>query len=178
MNNLQVFNYNSNEIRTFTKDDEVWFVAKDVCNILALKNPTEALKSLDDDEKMTLRNSEGHSGQRGGAQSFNIISQPGVWKLAFRSKKPIAKDFTRWVIHDVLPDIYKHGMYISDKLREAAQVDKKAFDAVVNKYLAEKEKVKALEAQITEDAAYVTLGKVVLALPGSVTVADAAQFLA
>ena len=92
---IQAFNYNSGIVRTLERDGEIWFVAKDVCDILGLMNPTEALKSLDDDEKMTLRNSEGHSGQRGGAQLFNVINEPGLYKLAFRSNMPVAKKFTK-----------------------------------------------------------------------------------
>ena len=108
---IQAFNYNSGIVRTLERDGEIWFVAKDVCDILGLMNPTEALKSLDDDEKMTLRNSEGHSGQRGGAQSFNVINEPGLYRLAFRSNKPEAKKFTKWVSSEVLPTIRKTGSY-------------------------------------------------------------------
>ena len=178
MNELQIFNYNNNEIRTVIKDGEAWFVAKDVCDVLGLVNSRKAVSELYDNEKMTVTNSYGHSGQRGGAQFLNVINEPGLYKLIFKSRKKEAKDFQDFVFYEVLPDIRKHGMFISDKLIEQAKVDKKEFDTVVNKYLAEKEKVRALEAQIEEEAAYVTLGKVVLALPGSVTVADAAQFLA
>ena len=110
MNDLQVFVYqDSNMMRTVQIDGEVWFVAKDVCDILGLANPTEAIRSLDEDEKMTLRNSEGHSGQRGGAQSFNVISEPAVYKLVFRSNKPEAKAFLRWVTHEVLPQVMRSG---------------------------------------------------------------------
>ena len=174
MNNLQVFNYNSNEIRTVIKDGEAWFVGKDVAGALGYSDTFGALKKhVDNEDKQNCQNDSFET-----PRGLTVINEAGVYSLIFSSKLQTAKQFKRWVTHEVLPDIRKHGMYISDKLREAAQVDKKAFDAVVNKYLTEKEKVKALEAQITEEAAYVTLGKVVLALPGSVTVADAAQFLA
>ena len=108
---LQVFDYKGLAVRTVEKDSEVWFVAKDVCDILELSNPTEALRSLDDDEKMTLTNSEGHSGQRGGAQSYNVINEPGMYKLIFKSRKAEAKEFTRWVTHEVLPQIRETGNY-------------------------------------------------------------------
>ena len=121
MNNaLQVFDYNGSTIRTVDKDGEVWFVAKDVCDVLELTNPTEAIRSLDNDEKMTLRDTEGHSGQRGGAQFFNVINESGLYKLTFRSQKPEAKKFTRWVTHDVLPTIRKTGSY---KVRKSEEKD-------------------------------------------------------
>ena len=90
---------------------DTWFVAADVCRVLELSNPTEALKALDEDEKMTLRNSEGHSGQRGGAQSYNVISESGLYSLVFRSNKPEAREFSKWVRSEVLPAIRKTGSY-------------------------------------------------------------------
>ena len=109
---IQVFNYDgSRQVRTLDRDGEVWFVAKDVCDVLGLGNPSEAIRPLDDDEKMTLNNSEGHSRQRGGAQMLNIVNEPGLYKLIFKSRKTEAKNFTRWVTHEVLPAIRKTGAY-------------------------------------------------------------------
>ena len=109
--NIQLFQYEGTPVRTVVQDGEVWFVAKDVCDVLGLDNPTEAIKSLDDDERMTLRNSEGHSGQRGGAQLLNVISEPGLYALVFRSNKAEAKAFARWVRHEVLPQIAHAGSF-------------------------------------------------------------------
>ena len=78
-------------------------------------NPTESIKSLDDDEKMTLRNSEGHSGQRGGAQMLNVISEAGLYTLLLRSNKEEAKPFRRWVTHEVLPTLRKTGSYTIER---------------------------------------------------------------
>lgn len=176
-NTIKIFTYNNNEVRTVIQNGEVWFVAKDVCDILELTNVTKAIKSLDDDEKMTLTQSYGHSGQRGGAQFLNVINESGLYTLIFKSIKPEAKQFRRWVTHEVLPDIRKYGMYLSPNAQDAFQVNRDVFDTVVNKYIAEKGKVKALEEQIRNDAQYTTLGKVVSALPGCVTVGEAANFL-
>ena len=111
MTELQVFRYKDQQVRTIERDGEVWFIAKDVCDILDIRNTSDAIKSLDDDEKMTLDFSEGHSGQRGGAQSYNGINEAGMYKLIFNSRKPEAKEFTRWVTHEVLPSIRKTGSY-------------------------------------------------------------------
>ena len=110
-NALQVFTYKAHEVRAVIMNGDTWFVAADVCRVLELTNPTEALKALDDDEKMTLRNSEGHSGQRGGAQSYNVISESGLYSLVFRSNKPEAREFSKWVRSEVLPAIRKTGSY-------------------------------------------------------------------
>ncbi len=109
---IQVFSFEQKDVRVIERNGEPWFVAADVCAVLGYVNITDALnKHVDDDEKMTLSNREGHSGQRGGAQSFNIINEPGLYKLIMRSNKPEAKMFQRWVTHDVLPAIRKTGGY-------------------------------------------------------------------
>ena len=110
-NELQVFEYKGAHVRTVEIDGEAWLVAKDVCDILGIANARDAVSELDDDEKMTVANPDGHSGQRGGAQMFNVINEPGLYKLTFKSRKPAAKDFTRWVTHEVLPTIRKTGSY-------------------------------------------------------------------
>ena len=114
-NALQVFNYKAKEVRTTIIDGEIWFVAKDVCDVLEIKNARDAVSMLDDDEKMTVDNSDGHSGQRGGAQSYNVINEAGLYALVFRSNKPEAKEFSRWVRHDVLPSIRQTGSYAAHK---------------------------------------------------------------
>ena len=111
-NSLQVFDYEGSNVRTVILDDEVWFVAKDVCDILGLDNVTQAISTLDDDEKMTLSQNEGHSGKRGGAQSLNVVSEPGLYALIFKSQKPEAKAFARWVRHELLPQVMHTGSYI------------------------------------------------------------------
>ena len=105
--NIEIFNYNTHEVRTVNKDGEVWFVAQDVCDVLGLSNPTEALKSLDDDEKNTLRISEGNRGN----PNLNIISEPGLYALTLRSNKPEARKFSRWVRHELLPQVLRTGTY-------------------------------------------------------------------
>ena len=104
---IQLFNYGENAVRTLERDGEIWFVAKDVCDVLELANPTEALRALDDDEKNSLRISEGNRGN----PNVNVINEPGLYRLAFRSNKPEAKKFTKWVASEVLPTIRKTGSY-------------------------------------------------------------------
>lgn len=120
MNDIQIFNFQSNEVRVVKDDNgEPWFVAKDVCEVLGLTNPSEALKSLDSDEKSTLRNSEGRAGA--GAQRFNIINESGLYALVIRSNKPNARKFRKWVTSEVLPSIRKHGGYIASNGTESVE---------------------------------------------------------
>lgn len=105
-NEMQKFDFKGASLRTLTDGaGEPWFVAKDVCDILALSNATVALQSLDDDE-LTKFNLGGQHGEA------NIISEPGLYRLVMKSRKPEAKEFQRWVTHEVLPQIRKTGGYI------------------------------------------------------------------
>lgn len=111
-NEIQQFDFKGDQVRILgDKKGEPWFVAKDVCDILELNNVTEALRPLDDDEKSNFRNSE--VAQNGGRAPI-IISEPGLYKLIMRSRKPEAKEFQRWVTHEVLPSIRRHGVYATD----------------------------------------------------------------
>ena len=104
MNELIVKQFESSSVRIIMVENETWWVAKDVCDILDLTNPSESLKPLDSDEKRTLRISEG-------GPENNIINEAGLYTLIMRSNKPQTKSFRRWVTHDVLPEIRKTGGY-------------------------------------------------------------------
>jgi len=69
------------------------------------------IRRLDDDERMTIDSTDGHSGKRGGAQSHNVVNEPGLYSMVLGSRKPEAKAFKRWITHDVIPTIRKTGMY-------------------------------------------------------------------
>ncbi|GEL74613.1 P63C domain-containing protein [Myxococcus virescens] len=109
-NALQPFMFDNTPVRTVIgPDGEPWLMATDVCAILGLSNPRDAVGRLDDDEKATVGNADGQPGR--GAQTFNIISESGVWALTMRSRKPEAKRFRKWVTKEVIPSIRKTGAY-------------------------------------------------------------------
>ncbi|WP_158599928.1 phage antirepressor [Azospirillum cavernae] len=108
---MTVFAFEGLDVRITDRAGDPWFVLADVCRVLEIGNPSDAAKRVDDDEKMTLDNTEGHSGQRGGAQSFTIINESGLYSLILTSRKPAAKRFKKWVTADVLPTIRKTGSY-------------------------------------------------------------------
>lgn len=106
MNELQIFNNEEfGEIRTVSIGNEPWFVAGDICKALDLRNPTMAMERLDDDEKSKL-----NLGLPGGAT--NCVNEYGLYSLVLASRKKEAKDFKRWITHEVLPSIRKNGGYI------------------------------------------------------------------
>lgn len=93
-------------VRVAVRNGEPWFVANDVCAALGLKNPRDSIEKLDEDEKGVAI-----SDTLGGAQEVNVINESGLYTLTFRSHKPAAKTFKRWVTHEVLPAIRRTGMY-------------------------------------------------------------------
>ena len=122
MTNLQIFNYESNKVRIISGEDgEPWFVAKDVCDILELANARDAVSILDDDEKSSVRISDGTS-PKGGNPNMNIISESGLYTLIMRSNKPEAKKFRKWVTSEVLPSIRKTGCYSAYSSSDGAHI--------------------------------------------------------
>ncbi|MDF8369276.1 hypothetical protein G9403_06480 [Weissella paramesenteroides] len=102
-NEVQVFNFEQMNVRTVEIDDEVWFVAVDVAKALEIKNVSDALKRLDDDERGRF-----NLGRQG---ETNVISEAGLYRFIGGSRKKEAKQFMRWVNHEVLPSIRKTGGY-------------------------------------------------------------------
>ena len=102
---VSVFNFNSNEVRTVSRDGAVWFVAVDVCNALGYSNTSKAIGDhLDADEK--ANESLGLAGS-----PVNIINESSLYALVLRSRKPEARKFAKWVTSEVLPAIRKTGSY-------------------------------------------------------------------
>ncbi|SEB15958.1 Phage antirepressor protein KilAC domain-containing protein [Thalassobacillus cyri] len=129
MNELQkVFNYGEQQVRTVIIDDVVWFIAADVCTVLDIKNSHDAVVRLDADEKATSV-----IPTQFGDKEMNLVNESGLYSLIFRSRKKEAKQFKRWVTHEVLPSIRKNGSYnpqvpqsFSEALRLAADLQEEA----------------------------------------------------
>jgi prophage antirepressor-like protein len=109
------FSFHGHEVKVVAHGDEYWFLAEDVCQILALANRSQALSRLDDDEKGTIIIND---------KPVLIVSEPGLYALTMRSRKDETKAFRRWVTHDVLPALRKTGRY------EVAQQPLSALDAL------------------------------------------------
>ena len=108
-NEIQRFDFRGAALRTLTDEaGEPWFVLKDCMSILDLGNPTETVKMFDKDEFSTTEVID----SIGRRQQTYIISEPGLYRLVMKSRKPEAKEFQRWVTHEVLPSIRKHGGYM------------------------------------------------------------------
>lgn len=117
MNDIQIFNFQSNGVRVVKGDNgEPWFVAKDICDVLGLGNITEALRNLDDDELSSEILKSGNQGRE-----MKLVSESGLYALVIRSNKPNARKFRKWVTSEVLPSIRKHGGYIASNGTESVE---------------------------------------------------------
>lgn len=113
-NEIQKFDFKGAALRTLTDEaGEPWFLLKDCMSILDLGNPTETVKMFDKDEFSTTEVID----SIGRRQQTYIISEPGLYRLVMKSRKPEAKEFQRWVTHEVLPSIRKHGGYMAGQER-------------------------------------------------------------
>lgn len=127
MNELQLFNFENNQVRTLLINDEPWFVGKDVAKILGYSNPRDALsKHVDDEDKNSVAIRDGNKGN----PNQTVINESGVYALVFGSKLTSAKRFKHWVTSEVLPTIRKTGGYTMPKTYLEAL---KAFTAEVEK---------------------------------------------
>ena len=121
MQDLQIFNFESQKVRTMTIDEEPYFVANDVAKILGYKKTRNAIArhvELDDVKVAPIR------GPLGGVQTTKVINESGLYSLIMSSKLLSAKKFKHWVTSEVLPAIRQHGAYLTDQ---------KALDIITNK---------------------------------------------
>ena len=115
MNELQLFNYEGQELRTVLLNDMTWWVANDVAKILSLKNIRKNLAAFPDDEQADV--TIGYTSSNGIVQNRKVlcVNEAGLYRLIFQSRKAEAEKFKRWVFHEVIPAIRKTGSYTMQK---------------------------------------------------------------
>ncbi|AQZ45599.1 phage antirepressor [Paenibacillus larvae] len=168
MNQLQVFHFTGKDVRVVVKDGHPWWVAKDVSELLGFRMASDFTRTLDDDEKDTqiVRTP-------GGNQEVTIINESGLYSAILKSRKPEAKQFKRWVTHEVLPAIRKTGMYAADELLDNPEFLIQA----ATKLKEEREVRRQLEAQVKSDRPKVLFADSVTASPTSILVGELAKML-
>ncbi len=170
MNDLQIFkNSEFGEIRTVTKNNEPWFVAIDVCNALELSNPTVVVGRLDEDERTKF-----NLGRQG---MTNIVSEYGLYNLILASRKKEAKKFKRWITHEVIPTIRKHGAYMSSEVIEKTLSDPDYLIRLATNLKEEKAKRALAEAQIERDKPKVLFADTVSSSNKSCLVGELAKLI-
>lgn len=169
MNQLQQFMYGHQEVRSTLIDEQPWFVAKDVCDVLEIANPTQAINRLDVDERSML-----NIGRQGEA---NVVNEYGLYSLIIGSRKPEAKQFKRWITHEVIPSIRKHGAYMTPQTIEQAITSPDFLIQLANKIKDEQTKNKLLEEKIEQDKPKVHFAESVEISKDSILIADLAKLL-
>lgn len=170
-NSIQRFDFKGAALRTLTDENgEPWFVAKDVCDILEISNPSDALKRLDDDERSRF-----NLGRQG---ETNIVNEAGLYVLVLGSRKPEAHEFKRWVTHEVLPQIRRTGGYIPTSeadddmtiLAKAVMIGQRTMEA-------QKQKIAAQQSRIDELQPKASAWDNFVDIPDALSVRDSAKLL-
>lgn len=141
-NTAKEFVFNNLRVRVFVKNNEPWFVAKDVCDVLEISNPNNVYARLDEDEKDSIHTTDSIS--RG--HDVIIVSEPGLYSIVLSSRKPEAKAFKRWITHEVIPSIRKHGAYMTQPTIDKLVDNPDLIIELCNK-LKEERKLRAEEEQ-------------------------------
>lgn len=172
MNELQVFSYEGNEIRTVQRGDETWWVLKDVCDVLDLTSPHKVAERLDEDEK-------GRSliPTLGGSQELSVVNESGLYNVILRSDKPEAKKFKRWVTHDVLPTIRKHGAYVTPAKLEELMNDPDSWITMLTALKDERAAKERLQLEVTKNEPKVVFANAVSVSEGTILIGELAKIL-
>jgi len=171
MSNLpQIFNYQDKQIRTVLVDKEPWFVAKDVCEVLEITDTWSAVSRLSEKMKGTDTIST-----LGGNQEMNIISEAGVYKIVFTSRKPEAEKFTDWVTSEVLPAIRKYGTYMTPETIEQALADPDTIIKIATQLKIERQKRAEAEKQIEQSKPLVSFAETCMKSKDSLLVRELAK---
>lgn len=175
-NEIQVFqNQEFGELRTVVREGEPWFVASDVCAAMEIGNPSQALARLDTDERFTTLIS--NEGAASGKSQMAFVSESGLYSLVLGSRKPQAHAFKRWVTHDVIPSIRKHGAYATpealDKMIASPEFGIKLLTALKS----EQDKRKAAEAKVEADKPKVLFADSVATSRQSILIRELAKLL-
>lgn len=144
-NKIKVFeNAEFGPVRTVTINGEPWFVASDVCKALGIDSTST--RRLDDDEKNTLRLTQGIPGN----PNVTVVNEPGLYTLVLGSRKPEAKAFKRWITHEVIPDIRQYGMYATSDFLDKALGNPDNWIRMLTEYSAVKKENETLKLKTVE----------------------------
>lgn len=172
MNKPQIFNFNGAQIRTIEKNGEPWFVLKDVCEVLELRNPRMVKDRLPEDVSSTypLRTA-------GGVQQTTIINEDGLYDVILESRKPEARAFRKWVTSEVLPAIRQHGGYLTPQKIEEVLLNPDTIIDLAQRLKQANEEKEKLTAQIEADKPKVIFADSVATSKSSILIGDLAKIL-
>lgn len=188
MNELKVFDSPQfGSIRTVIQNDEPWFVAADVCNLFGETNRNRAMQALEADEKGYTQ-----IDTPGGRQQMSIVNEAGLYTLLFAMQPQKArgvsdeyveqrqeqlKAFKRWITHDVIPSIRKHGAYMTPQKLEEVLLSPDTLIQLATNLKVEQEKNKRLMAHIEETKPKVLFAESVECSDTEILIRDLAKLL-
>jgi Prophage antirepressor len=150
MNELQIFeNEEFGKIRVVLQGNEPWFIAKDICDVLELSDTGKAVGRLDLDEGSRIEID--HPQSKDKMIEVYAVNEYGLYSLVLGSRKPEAKSFKRWITHEVIPSIRKHGTYMTADTIEKVLTDPDTIIQIATNLKVERQKREAAEKQIETD---------------------------
>lgn len=176
-NSIQVFNNEDfGQIRALEIEGQPWFMAKDVCDALGIR--TNTVRSiLDEDEVSEANVNSIDIGPDSGGRAPLIITEAGLYSLVLKSRKPEARRFKRWVTHDVLPAIRRHGIYATPDMAEAALADPDVLIAALTALKDERKRSTALMEDNARMLPKAVAYDAIIDTDGTMTVTEAARYL-
>ena len=175
INELQVFSYEGSEIRTVQLSGEPWWVLKDICDVLELSNPSVIADRLDEDEKAKVDPKQ-YLGSRSN-EPATVISESGLYNVILLSRKPEAKKFKRWITHEVLPTIRKHGAYVTSAKLEEIISDPDAWIKVLTALKDERAAKERLQLEAERNQPKVVFADAVSVSSGTILIGELAKIL-
>ena len=187
MNGLQVFSYEGNEVRTVQRDGAPWWIAKDVCDVFGETNRNRAMQVLDEDEKGYTQMTT-----PGGLQQLAIVNEAGLYSLLFAMQPTKARGvsdeyiverqeklrkFKRWVTHEVLPTIRRHGAYVTPAKLEELMNDPDSWIKVLTALKEERTAKERLQLEATENKPKVIFADAVSVSDGTILIGELAKIL-
>lgn len=172
MYGLQVFSYEENEVRTVKKGSDILWILKDVCGILGIEKYRDAAARLDDDEREPVL-----VDTLGGRQEMIAVTESGLYSIILLSRKPEAKKFKRWVTHEVLPTIRKHGAYVTPAKLEELMNNPDSWIKVLTALKEERAAKERLQLEATENKPKVIFADAVSVSKGTILIGELAKIL-
>ncbi|OIR41184.1 antirepressor [Corynebacterium sp. NML140438] len=170
--NIQPFDFQGHEVRVLVEDGAPRWVASDVAKVLGYRMASDMTRRLDEDEKGTRS-----VRTPGGEQEVSTITESGLYSAILGSKIPAAREFKRWVTHEVLPSIRKRGGYLTPEATEAALTDPDFIIRLTTSLKDERARRAELEAQAEADRPKVLFADAVSTSKSHILVGDLAKIL-
>lgn len=170
-NEIQSFNFDNQKVRTLAINRQPYFVGKDVAEILGYKRTADAIRENVPDKFKGV----GVLPTPGGKQRVTVISEAGLYKLAFKSHAKNAEKFTDWVASEVLPSIRKHGAYMTDEKIEEVLLNPDTIIKLATELKTERERRSIAEQRVNELTPKASYYDLVLSNKSLVTITQIAK---